>query len=56
MDAFSDRGPGAFGDLLYGSCGFYQKRRGAASIEQEDVPYPQDEVAAVVRAPPFVLF
>jgi hypothetical protein len=53
-NAFLDRGEGAFGDLLYGSCGFFQKKRGGASIEQDDVPYAPDEVAALVGSNPTV--
>lgn len=52
-NAFLVRGAGAYGDLLYGSCGFFQTRRNSTALTEEDVPYPRDQVAALVCDPPY---
>ncbi len=33
---------------MYGSCGFFQTRRGESTLTINDVPYPKDQVAALV--------
>lgn len=45
-DAYAVRGEGSFGDLLYGSCGYYEQQ-GNIPVRPTDVPYNEDAVAAV---------
>jgi cullin-associated NEDD8-dissociated protein 1 len=44
-DIYASRGQGAFGNVLYNSCGYYQQT-GAEPVTAADLPYGQDFVAA----------
>lgn len=44
---FADRGEGAFGDILYGSCGFWEVPDGSPAVTYDDLPWGRT-VAAMV--------
>ena len=46
MQAFAARGAGSFGNLAFGSCGFYQQDVGEP-ITDSSIPYAWDAVAAL---------
>ncbi|KAK9807705.1 hypothetical protein WJX72_006675 [[Myrmecia] bisecta] len=49
---FLSRGKGAFGDALYGSCGYFETREGAPELDVQDLPFGQVAVAAVANLDP----
>lgn len=50
-DAFSTRGAGSYGDILYTACGLWSTRDGA-SVNYQDLPFPKENVAAMSVADP----
>ncbi|KAK9806098.1 hypothetical protein WJX72_001303 [[Myrmecia] bisecta] len=50
-DAYLGRWVGAFGDVIYGSCGYFETREGVPQPEVQDIPFGQVYVAALADYP-----
>ena len=46
------RGPGSYGDLHYGSCGYFNKPQGIEKIRPQDLPFDQTYAAAAADVNP----
>ncbi|KAK9823593.1 hypothetical protein WJX72_004108 [[Myrmecia] bisecta] len=50
--AYISRGAGAFGEIAYGSCGYFETREGVAEPQDQDLPYGTGNVAALANVDP----